>query len=43
VRTPVKTHAVSRRPGLPVCLPISADTRKMPEPIIEPTTTIVEA
>ncbi len=35
------SHAVSSQPALPTCLAMSADTMKMPDPIIEPTTTIV--
>ena len=37
------THATSSQPGLPTCRAMSAETMKMPEPIIEPTTTIVES
>src|ERR1041384_7903662 len=39
VSTPVISQATSSQPGLPTCRAVSADTRKMPEPIIEPTTT----
>jgi hypothetical protein len=43
VSSPVTIHAVSSKPGLAVCLAISAETMKMPDPIIDPTTTIVDA
>src|SRR5712692_3410773 len=35
------TQAMSRPPAVPVCRAMSAETMKMPEPIIEPTTIIV--
>jgi hypothetical protein len=41
VSTPVTTHATSSQPGLPSVLAISAETMKMPDPIIEPMTTAV--
>ena len=41
VSTPVTTQATSSHPGLPTWRAMSAETMKMPEPIIEPTTTIV--
>ena len=37
------TQAVRSQPALPSERPMSADTMKMPEPIIDPTTTIVES
>src|SRR5207247_10310449 len=43
VRMPVMTQATSSQPGLPLSRAICADTMKMPEPIIEPTTTMVES
>src|SRR5436309_2448652 len=43
VRTPVNAQAASNQPALPSVRAISADTRKMPDPIIDPTTTIVES
>src|SRR5215207_1746340 len=41
VSTPVTTPATSSQPGLPTWRAMSAGTMKMPEPIIDPTTTIV--
>ena len=41
--TPATSQATSSQPGLPTLRAMSADTMKMPEPIIEPTTTIVES
>src|SRR5579863_8396419 len=41
VNTPVTSQATSSQPGLPTRRLMSADTMKMPEPIIAPTTTIV--
>jgi hypothetical protein len=41
VSRPVTSHASSSQPGLPTSLAMSAETMKMPEPIIEPTTTMV--
>ena len=43
VSAPVSTQATSSHPGLPIVRAISAETMKMPEPIIDPTTTIVES
>src|SRR5438067_1905203 len=43
VRTPVTTQAISSQPGLPSCLAIAADTMKIPDPIIDPVTTMVES
>ena len=43
VRMPVTTQAVSSHPGLPTSRAMSAETMKIPDPIIEPTTTIVES
>jgi len=41
VSTPVSAQATSIQPGLAISLDISADTMKMPEPIMEPVTTMV--
>ncbi len=41
VSAPVSSQATSSQPGLPISRAIVAGTMKMPEPIIEPTTTIV--
>jgi hypothetical protein len=41
VRTPVATQASRSQPGLPTRRAMSADTMKMPDPIIDPTTTMV--
>ena len=41
VMTPVTTHAPISRAGELTSRPISADTMKMPEPIIEPMTSMV--
>src|SRR5690242_9449533 len=41
VISPLITHARSSRPGDPTSRPISAETMKMPEPIIEPMTIVV--
>ena len=43
VRTPVTSQATSSQPGLPSRRAMSAETMKMPEPIIDPTTTMVES
>src|SRR5262245_41484543 len=43
VNKPVITHATSSQPGEPTCRDISLETIKMPEPIIEPATIIVES
>src|SRR6185503_18839812 len=40
---PVTSHAASSQPGLPMLRAMSAETMKIPEPIIDPTTTIVES
>jgi hypothetical protein len=37
----VTSQASRSQPGLPTRRAMSADTMKMPEPIIDPTTTIV--
>ena len=37
------THEASSQPGLPTLRDISADTMKMPEPIIDPATSMVES
>ena len=39
--TPVSTHTASIQKGEPTNLPISAETMKMPEPIIVPATSMV--
>ena len=41
VMTPASAHATSSQPGAPTNRLDSAETMKMPEPIIEPTTTMV--
>src|SRR5580658_2124811 len=43
VSTPVKNHATSNQPALPIWRDMSAETMKIPEPIITPTTTITES
>src|SRR5215831_16930247 len=43
VKIPVISHTTSNQPGPPTCLEISAETRKIPEPIIDPATIIVES
>ena len=43
VSRPVTTHAPSSQPGLPIVRAMSADTMKMPDPIIAPMTIIVES
>ena len=40
---PATIHAASSQPGAPTLRAMSADTMKIPDPIIEPTTTIVES
>jgi hypothetical protein len=40
---PVSIQAPSSQPGLPMFRAMSAETMKMPDPIIDPTTTIVES
>src|SRR5580698_1504846 len=42
VMIPVTTHAARNSAGESVVRPISASTRKIPDPIIEPTTMAVE-
>src|SRR6266404_2117693 len=41
VRTPARAQATSSQPGAPTSLEDSAETIKIPEPIIEPTTIMV--
>jgi hypothetical protein len=41
VSAPVMTHVASSQPAEPVCATMSAATMKMPEPIIDPATSIV--
>src|SRR3982750_2504194 len=41
VTTPDATHAISSQKGEPTVREISAETMKMPDPIIEPATSIV--
>src|SRR5262249_39371612 len=43
VRAPVSNQATSSHPAPPTLRAISAETMKIPEPIIDPTTTIVES
>ena len=43
VNTPVTAHTTSSQPDEPTNRAISADTMKMPEPIIEPATSMVES
>ena len=43
VSTPVITHATSSQPGLPSSRAISADTMKIPVPIMDPATIMVES
>jgi hypothetical protein len=43
VSTAVATQVISSNPGEFTCRAISADTIKMPEPIIDPTTSVVES
>ena len=43
VSRPVMTQDISSHPALPSCRDISAATMKMPEPIIEPATIMVES
>jgi len=43
VRIPVTAQATSSQPALPTCRAMSAETMKIPDPIIDPTTTIVES
>src|SRR3954467_8577782 len=41
VTTPETTHAINNQSGEPTDLAMSADTMKIPDPIIEPATSIV--
>ena len=41
VITPAMSHTTSSQPGAPTWRAMSAETMKMPEPIIEPATTAV--
>src|SRR5215213_4314123 len=43
VSRPATSHATSSQPALPTVRAMSAETMKMPDPIIEPTTTMVES
>ena len=43
VSAPATSQATSSQPALPTLRAMSAETMKMPEPIIDPTTTIVES
>ncbi|MNT63702.1 hypothetical protein D3C72_2015380 [compost metagenome] len=43
VKRPVSSQMTSSHPGEPTCRAISAETMKMPEPIIDPATIIVES
>src|ERR1700679_2959085 len=43
VSTPVKSQATRSHPALPIWRDMSAETMKIPEPIITPTTTITES
>src|SRR5205085_5877353 len=43
VSRPVTSQTTSNQPGEPTCFPMIAETMKMPEPIIEPATSIVES
>src|SRR5271156_94131 len=43
VRAPVKSQATSSHPALPIWRDMSAETMKIPEPIMTPTTTITES
>jgi hypothetical protein len=43
VRMPVIIHVKSNPPAEPVCRAISAETIKIPDPIIDPATIIVES
>src|SRR5215469_9012713 len=43
VRTPVRTHAMSIQPGLLMSRDMSADTIKMPDPIMVAITVMVES
>src|SRR5580658_4809844 len=43
VSAPANAHATSSHPALPISRAISADTMKIPEPIMTPTTTMTES
>jgi hypothetical protein len=43
VRVPAMPHATSNQPALPICRAISAGTMKIPEPIMAPTTSMMES
>ena len=43
VTTAANSHATSSQPGLPILRAISAETMKMPEPIMAPITIMVES
>src|SRR2546423_7489151 len=43
VSRPVTSQTTSNQPGEPTCFPMIAETMKMPEPIIEPATSMVES
>jgi len=43
VSAPVTAHTKSSQPGDPTNRPMSAETMKIPDPIIEPATSIVES
>ena len=43
VSTPVTSQTTSSQPGAPTCRAMIEETMKMPEPIIEPATIIVES
>ena len=43
VSTPVTSQATKSQPGDPTCRAMSADTMKMPDPIMDPATIIVES
>src|SRR5437763_7394100 len=43
VSRPVTSQTTSNQPGAPTCLAMIEETMKMPEPIIEPATSIVES
>src|SRR5262245_51276262 len=43
VRSPVTTHTTSSQPGAPTCFEMPPETIKIPEPIIDPATIMVES
>ena len=43
VSRPVTSQTTSNQPGEPTCRAMIEETMKMPEPIIEPATSIVES